>query len=155
MISPETLRRYPFFGNLTDAQLKAVAMIAEEITYEKGVTIFEECQEADALFLLLEGEVDLYYRTEDKLDQKTRKEFLVGEINVGEIFAISALIEPYVYSATAKTTRSSRTIKINATELRLLFKDDIEMGYKMMIQVTKTAIERLGYARVQLAAAWS
>ncbi len=41
MISPELLRRYPFFGFLGDAQLKAIAMIAEESTYEKDQPIFE------------------------------------------------------------------------------------------------------------------
>lgn len=155
MISPETLRRYPFFGTLTDAQLKAVAMISEEVTYEKGVTILEECQAADSLYLLLEGGLDLYYRSEEKLDSKTRKEFLVGEVNVGEIFAISALIEPFVYSATVKTTRNTRAIKIDALELRELLNKDCEMGYHMMIQVAKLAMERLSYARIQLAAAWS
>jgi len=30
MISPELLRRFPFFNFMNDAQLKAVAMIAEE-----------------------------------------------------------------------------------------------------------------------------
>jgi CRP-like cAMP-binding protein len=155
MISPELLRRYPFFGNLNDTQLKAVAMVAEEVSFEKGITLFEECQEADSLYLLLEGDVDLYYRSEDKLNPQTRKDFIVGDINPGEIFAISALIEPYQYSATAKTAQKCHAIKIDAAELRKLFEQDYEMGYHMMVKITQAAMERLAYARVQLAAAWS
>jgi CRP-like cAMP-binding protein len=155
MISPELLRRYPFFGNLSEVQLKSVAMIAEEVSWEKGVTIIEECEPADNFFLLLEGDVDLYYRSEDKLNPRTRKDFLVGEINAGEIFAISALIEPFVYSASVKTSRQSRAIKFDAIELRKLFELDANLSCLMMTQVAKAAMERLAYARIQLAAAWS
>jgi CRP-like cAMP-binding protein len=155
MISPELLRRYPFFGNLSEAQLKSIAMIAEEVFWEKGITVIEENQPADNFFLLLEGDVDLFYRAEDKLNPKTRRDFHVGEINAGEIFAISALIEPYVYSASVKTVRQSHAIQFDAIELRKLFITDAQLSCMMMTQVAKAAMERLAYARIQLAAAWS
>ncbi len=41
MISPELLRRYPFFGSLTDDQLKAIAMIAKEKTYTKDTILIK------------------------------------------------------------------------------------------------------------------
>ena len=155
MISPEILRRYPFFGNLSDAQLASIAMVAEEISWNKGETILEECQPADYLFLLIDGNVDLFYRSEDQSNPTNRKDFLVGEIDAGEIFAISALIEPYIYSASAKVARPSRAIKFDAIELRKLFAQDSALSCQMMTQVAKAAMERLSYARVQLAAAWS
>ena len=42
MISIELLRRYPFFSMLTDDQLKAIAMIAEEKTYPKETLLVKE-----------------------------------------------------------------------------------------------------------------
>ena len=66
MISPEILRRYPFFGALSDAQIKAIAMIAEEEQYAKGAVICEEGQPAKAFYLLLEGGVCLYYKSEEE-----------------------------------------------------------------------------------------
>ena len=51
MISPEILRRYPFFGFMTDAELKAVAMIAEEVSYKEGETLLGK-REARQLALL-------------------------------------------------------------------------------------------------------
>jgi CRP/FNR family transcriptional regulator, cyclic AMP receptor protein len=155
MISPELLRRYPFFGKLSETQLKSVAMLAEEVSWEKGVTVLEECEPANYFFLLIEGDVDLYYRAVDKLNPKTRKDFHVGEINAGEIFAISAFIEPFVYSASVKTARQSRAIRFDAMALRKLFDQDANLSCLMMTQVAKAAMERLAYARIQLAAAWS
>ncbi len=61
MISPEILRRYPFFSFLTDAQRKALAMIAEEAACEAGAVIFEEGDPASDLYLLLDGSIDLYF----------------------------------------------------------------------------------------------
>jgi len=42
MVSPELIRRYPFFGGLTESQLAGIAMIAEEVSFPKGAVIFEE-----------------------------------------------------------------------------------------------------------------
>ena len=49
MVSPELLRRYPFFGFLDATQLKAMAMIAEEVEPQTGEDLFETDQPATAL----------------------------------------------------------------------------------------------------------
>ena len=42
MISPEQLRRYPFFGGLMAEELASIAMIAEEVSYPDGAAIFRD-----------------------------------------------------------------------------------------------------------------
>ena len=153
MVSPEFLRRFPFFGALSEAQLKAVASLAEEKSYAKGATIFEECDTADKLFLLLEGNVDLYYRSQEEYHPTTVKEFQVGEINVGEVFGTSSIIEPYELNATARAFEAARLVVINAVELRKLMGEDISLTSKLYYQVIKSLKERIIALRVQLAAA--
>ena len=155
MISPELLRRYPFFGPLNEKQRKAIAMVADEIQMKEKQVVFEECQAADALYLLIEGDIDLTYKSEEEFHPKKTKVFSVGEINPQEVFAISALIEPYEYNATATVTKDGRAIKIDAIALRELIEQDVQLGYILMHQIAKTAMERLAYTRVQLAAAWA
>jgi CRP-like cAMP-binding protein len=155
MISPETLRRYPQFGPFSDDQLREIAMIAVTITAQESEVIFEECGSADALYLLLEGSVDLSYKSQEEYHPKASKVFSVGEINPGEIFALSSLIEPYVLNATARASKPSKMVKIDAKALRQLLDKDPKMGYITMQQVTKDLMERLAYTRVQLAAAWA
>jgi len=155
MISPELLRRYPHFGPFNDDQLREIAMIADEITAQENEVIFEECGPADALYLLLEGSVDLSYKSQEEYHPKASKIFSVGEINPGEIFSLSSLIEPYVLNATARASRPSRMVKIEAQALRNLLNSDPSMGYVAMQQITKALLERLAYTRVQLAAAWA
>jgi CRP-like cAMP-binding protein len=152
MVSPETLRRYPFFGGLTDEQLKELSLIASEEVFEKGTTIFEECALADKLYLLSEGSVDLYYRSADESHPEKHKEFSVGEINPGEIFGTSALVEPYTLNATARASQKCHVIIIDAAKFRKLLAQDADLANKILMQVIKALKERLVDLRVQLAA---
>ncbi len=155
MVSPEILRRYPFFGQLSDAQVKAIAMLAEEESFAKGAVICEEGQPAKAFYLLLDGNLSLYYKSEEEFRPATRKDFFVGEINAGEVFAISVLVEPYKYTATVKAERDCRVVRFEAAELHKLIDKDPRLYCLLMREVAKAAMERLAYARIQLAAAWA
>lgn len=152
MISPELLRRYPFFGFLNDTQLKAVAMIAEEITIKPGESILEVGKPAEALYFLVEGNAELHYVVEDQFDPTVRKELYISHINPGEIFGISALIEPYQYTGTIRAVGVCRVLQIEAAALRALCEVDLTMAYGLMRQTARAAMERLGDTRVQLAA---
>ncbi len=149
MISPELLRRYPFFSCLNDAQQREIATSAEEIVCERGTTLFEEGQPVQSLHFLLEGSVDLYYAAGDG----PHDQFLICEIGPGEPFGISALIAPYTLTATARVAAPSRILKIDATRLRALCETDSRIGHALMRQVAQVAMERLHYTRLQLATA--
>jgi CRP-like cAMP-binding protein len=155
MISPELLRRYPFFGTLSDAQIKAMAMIAEEEVFDKDAVICEEGKPATAFYLLIDGGVCLYYKSEEEFYPKSRKDFLVGEVGPGEIFAISVLVEPYIYTATVKAEQNCKVVKFNTVDINSLIEKDPRLYCVLMREIAKAAMERLSFARVQLAAAWA
>jgi CRP-like cAMP-binding protein len=155
MVSPELLRRFPFFGIFDNDQLKKIAMISDEINVSTGTKLFEECSQANELYLLVEGSVDLSYKSEEEFHPKTKKVFPVGEINPEEVFGISSVLEPYEFNATALVSKDSKVIKIDAASLRNLMKEDPKFGFAMMHQIAKATMERLTYTRVQLAAAWA
>ncbi len=154
MVSPELLRRYPFFGVLNNEQLKSIAMIADEISVAAGTKLFEECQQADTFYLLIEGSVELSYKSEEEYHPKSTKVFSVGDINPEEVFGISSLVQPYKYNAAGIASKDCRILKINAVELRKLLDEDNELGYILMQHVAEAYMDRLSYTRVQLAAAW-
>jgi CRP-like cAMP-binding protein len=155
MVSAEILRRYPFFGSLSDAQIKAIAMIADGEMIVKGSVICEEGQPATALYLLIDGRVSLYYKSEEEFNPSSRRDFFVGEINPGEVFAISVFVEPYKYTSTVRAEQDCRVIKFDSTELNKLIEQDPRLYCILMKETAKAAMERLAYARVQLAAAWA
>ena len=153
MISPELLRRYPFFGPMDDSQLKALAMLAEVLPYGAGETVFDAQQEADALYFLLEGGVDLSFVVEDPTQPGMSREFHVSPVNPGEPFGISALLEPYRYGATIRTSVRSQVLKIQSAGLRALCELDPRMDSILMRQIAKAAFKRLQDTRAILVAA--
>ncbi len=155
MISPERLRSYRFFAGLTHEQLVAISMIAMEETYEPGVILFEKGLPAEKLYFLVEGCVDLYYTTNGHRTASFPYGIPVGEVCPGEAFSISALIEPYKLSSTARVGSPSRVIQIDAKALRVIFKKDKRMAYLLTRQAAQAVRARLDATRVQLAAAWA
>ncbi len=150
MISPELLRRYPFFGQLNDEQLKAIAMIAEEKTYPKGAIMVKENMPANKLMLLLEGDVDLIFSGGG---EGSISNALVGSIAPGEILGVSSLIEPFTYICSARNALAVKVIEMDAAALRAMFALDQKLGYVMMSKVAAAVLERLKYTQVELAAA--
>ena len=97
MVSPEQLRRYPFFGGLMAEELASIAMIVEEVSFPDGTIIFRDGDLATKLYVLASGAVDLVYHIERTGGIETS---FVGSIAAGEPFAISAVVEPYRLTAT-------------------------------------------------------
>lgn len=153
MISPELLRRFPFFNFMDDKQLKAVAMIAEEKTYEHSEDVVVNNTPAVKLFFLIEGTASYYYVITSEHDPYYKQEYFISDFNPGEIFGISALIEPYVFTASVRAEKSCRLIEIDASALRALCEVDMQLSCGLMRAVAKAAMERLQHTRVQLIAA--
>ena len=155
MISPELLRRYPFFGHLSQAQLAAMAMIGEEVNLKNDQVVLEEGKPAHALYFLLEGGIDLYYTVKEDARQKECKEILVCQINVGEPFGISTLIEPNVLTSSVRSNGNSRVLKFERQALKVAMNADPMLECALTHEMAKAAIQRLDATRVLLAAAWS
>lgn len=155
MISPELLKKFPFFGPFNESQLNSFAMMAEKKHCEKDCILFEEGEPANFLLLLLSGNIDLCFTSEEKYHPKKTITLFVGNINPGEIFAISSIVEPYILNAKGKATQESTYIQIDAKQLRKFLDANPETGYIFCKQIAKAMKDRLASTRVQLAAAWA
>jgi len=146
MISPEVLRRYPYFAAIGEESLKDVAMMAEEVSVGENCVLFNEDEPAAKLYIIAQGEVNIQYRL--GTGELRTVDTLVG----GDLLVWSALIEPYRTTAIATTTRATQLVAIDAKRLRDLCDRDPLLGYRLTIQVAKLLAHRLEGARVQLAA---
>jgi CRP/FNR family transcriptional regulator, cyclic AMP receptor protein len=145
MISPEVLRRYPYFGCIDDETIKQLAMIATERCVPAGTIMFREGDPADHLSIILDGEVNIQY------------ELGSGELRTvdtlvdGDLLCWSALIEPYKVTAMGTTTKDTQLVSIDAAKLRAFCDNDTRLGYCLVKHVAKLLAHRLEGARVQLA----
>lgn len=153
MISTELLRRYPFFAFATPEQLRELAMITREQEYAGETHLFDAGAKADTLYLLRSGAVELHFVVVDERGMETPQDYLVGMINPGEVFGVSALIEPYTYTATAVASEPSHVLELNAVALRALAQADSDLAARLLQRVAAVTLQRLQDTRVQLLAA--
>ncbi len=146
MISPEMLRRYPYFAGVSDESLKEIAMIAEEKHVPAGTRMFGEGDPANHLYIIAKGEVNIDYLLGDGAVRT------VDTLVDGDLLVWSALIEPYKTTAIGTTTKDCELVCIDAPRLRALCEKAPLLGYRLTGQVAKLLANRLEGARVQLAA---
>jgi CRP-like cAMP-binding protein len=147
MISPEILRRYPYFAGIDDGSLRQLAMNTEEKRrIPSGARLFAEGEQVKHLGIILSGEVNIQYLLGN--GEMRTVDTLVG----GDLLGFSALIEPYKYTGFATTTQPTDLALIDAPKLRELCQQDPRLGYQLTLEVAKMLAHRLEGARVQLAA---
>jgi CRP/FNR family cyclic AMP-dependent transcriptional regulator len=145
MISPEVLRRYPYFATINEETLKAVAMMAEERVVAPGTEMFREGDPAGTLNLITKGEVDIQYILGNG-EHRT-----VDTLVDGDLLGWSALVEPHKYTANAIARKETHFVAIDGEKLRTLCTTDPQLGYRLLTQIAKLLAHRLDGARVQLA----
>jgi len=147
MISPEILRRYPYFAGINEDSLRQLAMIAEEkSSIPAGFQLFAEGEPVKHLGIIVRGEVNIQYLLGS--GEMRTVDTLVG----GDLLGFSALIEPYRYTGYGTTTQATDLVMIDAQRLRDLSTRDPQLGYQLILEVAKLLAHRLEGARVQLAA---
>lgn len=162
MISPELIRRYPFFAGLTEAQIITLAQAADEVSVDTGHCFFCEGDELNNFYLLVEGAVAIVIEVPDQeVEQKVSgqltgalqtRDVVVSVIEPGQVFGWSGLVPPHDSTASSKATRPGRVISFDCTKLRPVFKEDTAFGYIMMQKAAQVTRERLRDLRIEVLA---
>ena len=146
MISPEVLRGYPIFASFGDAMLKQLAMLANVVQLPPETTIFREGDKADALYLILEGEIELSLSH----GRPAVGQVAVTKLSKGDVFGWSSIVEPYQYHLSASTLGKGNFARFDGVTLCEAMTHNPAMGYKLMSRITQIVGGRLMDLRVQL-----
>jgi len=159
MISPEILRRYPFFGGLSQDQLAAIAKVSSEISVDEHYYFFHESDGLDSLYLVLEGAVAVVIEVPDETVEQpvsgqltgalTTKDVVISAIGPGEVFGWSSLVPPHKATTSAKATTPCRVATFDRQKLETVFADDCAFGYLMMQRTAQVIRDRLHAIRIE------
>jgi CRP/FNR family cyclic AMP-dependent transcriptional regulator len=159
MVSPELIRRYPFFSRLNSEQIDFLAKVADEEILEEGHFFFREDEETNQFFLLIEGAVGIIFEVPERQvkqklsDQFARKlqtkDIVISTVSPGEVFGWTGLVPPHIATAGAKTLTPCRVIKFNTKELMDTFEDDCRFGYIMTQKAAQVMRDRLHDMRIE------
>lgn len=139
MISPETLRRFPLFGGLEFKSIQVLAMASKEVTIPQGEWLFHEREEADAIYVILSGKVDLRMA----INSEGAHTAVIDHLVEGDPLGWSALVEPFTYTASALVTEDARLVRLSAEDIRNLMEEYPSVGYRLMDRLSRIIRDRL------------
>jgi signal transduction histidine kinase len=145
----QILSKFPVLEGLTDDELERIANLCRGEVYEAGVTIFEEGEAADYLYLVEEGEVVLEMELELQ-PYASPKQTIIEVATKGEAFGWSALVEPYIRTLSARCMERAKVIAIKGSDLLDLFDSEPHIGHRVMGRVTQIVAIRLRDTRQTL-----
>lgn len=146
MLTNQQLKKYSFFKPLTDERAEAIIASAKTTNIPADTEVLREGQQADNLYLVLEGRLSLAMYVPGRPPEKS----IVSTISRGELLGWSALLPGRMWQATARTLKPTRLLVINGAELRALCDRDHETGYSVMKHVLAVVGQRLTESRLQL-----
>jgi CRP-like cAMP-binding protein len=159
MVSPELIRRYPFFAGLSIEHINHLAQCGDEESVDTGFYFFHEDEETKKFYLNLEGAVAIVFELPEKdvehkiSEQFTRdfktKDVVVSTVSPGDVFGWTGLVPPHKATAGAKAVTPCRVIVFDCEKLLQIFKDDCPFGYAMTVKAAQVMRERLRDIRIE------
>lgn len=147
MVSPELLRRFSLFAGLDPGIYKELATASKEISLKTGEWLFMEGDDANALYLVLDGKIDLKIT----LDPKGQRRQHISTVAEGHMMGWSALVEPYMYTLSAVAVADCRLVSLEASAVRDMMERNPAIGYTIMKRLAQAIGARLANLRVQFA----
>jgi CRP-like cAMP-binding protein len=146
MVTPQMLSRASLFEGLTDEQLRAVAEIADETTCQHGAVLFWEGERAEYLYILLEGEINIFVQLSSRPERIT-----VSALDQPyQTLAWSGLVAPHVYTASALCETDCRLVAICGEALMEVLEGDPGLGFVVMRRVAEVMSSRMRNTRFAL-----
>jgi CRP-like cAMP-binding protein len=131
------IREADLFHGVDEKVIMDIGAGAIEEHHPAGVTLFETAQNADFLYVLEEGSVDIVIgETEGE-----GLHFLAS--NLGEVFGWSALVDPFTYTATALTKTDVQLIKVPRDKVELAMQRYPKDGLVIMRHLAGIVATRL------------
>jgi hypothetical protein len=132
-VSFDRLRNVDFLQGLEEMELRSIAQFFEEEDVGAGVTLCEEGERADRLYVLDQGKVSIRSKKGRQYDIDTP----------GKIVGWSFLMPPFLYTASAATVTPSKLLVIKSPDFYYLIHKEPKMGMKVVSNLAQVIASRL------------
>jgi CRP/FNR family cyclic AMP-dependent transcriptional regulator len=140
---PNYLRDFSCFRGLSEDQLVSIAQFTNAVCYQPGYILFKEGDSGERVFFLVKGDVEVLHATGD--DGQTRVDTVSGE----EVVGCSALVDPYVYTATERSLTEVEVLEVDALSLREMMQSDCCFGLTLQQHILRVLMERILHLRLK------
>ena len=130
MINLEFIEKVEIFRGLNPDQLANIMICCEENEFQDEARLFEKGEDADYLWIVMKGAVDLRL---DFPGLASSEENTLSSIPKGGAFGWSSIVPPNKYRLSGYSTGGECTfIKVDRERLLKLFAKDPDIGYLVM-----------------------
>ncbi len=136
----DELHQFKIFAELDVGDLDAIARIAYVREFASGEELTSEGAPAEQLYLFLKGKAAVTMRGSDG------GQVSLFDLGPGELLGWGAVMEPHLYTASARTIEPSELIVINGNDLRELCEANTRIGYQVAKGVGEVISKRFGQA---------
>lgn len=137
VVSVEKVSKAALFQGLDDSETKQVLSVGQVGVYNPGDIVFKEGNEAVHIYVVEEG----------KLDIRTPQKQTVYSALPGDILGWSALMLPYMRTASAVAVEKSRVVIIDQAKLQEFCERNPAIGYKITRNIGRMIATRLRAAK--------
>jgi CRP/FNR family cyclic AMP-dependent transcriptional regulator len=137
---PNLFENIPLFELLDEGGRQALANVVDEVKLKPGEVLFQAGEPGDSLFVVREGEVELYIK--DNVGQK----IVLNNAGAGDMFGELSMLDSGPRTATAVAVTDSELLLLDREDLILLFQQRPNAALHMlaaMSAMTRKADELL------------
>jgi len=137
------LKNIELFKDLSDQEREALASNFEPMSYEKGAMLFVESNPRKNLFVIVDGEVELYKKT--PFGEEKRLSFFNRYDFIGE----GALLDDSPHSSSARATLNTSAILLSRDKFAKLLQEQSQTAIKIFGQIAKVISRRMQAANTR------
>jgi len=145
MVSAGELCPCELLSGLNEDELAQIAAITHKATYSPGDLICIEREQANRLFILFQGRVQLHIQIRSPLEPPGG--ITIEEVEPGRIFGWSSLVRQRRFTASARALDPVTVMYIDADDLNVLFDQNTHIGFVVMKQLAEVIASRLQRTR--------
>ena len=134
----ETLKDIDLFKGLRAEELDRVAALARSAVVTSGVALINESERGDAIFLILEGRVDVKVSVPGSEAKET-----IATLNAGEVVGELMLVGKSRRSAYVYAKDEVNVMIWSKADLLALFEKEHHIGYRVMTNIAGFVADRL------------
>lgn len=125
--------RIPIFGNMNEEYIALLQPLFEPYSCQSGFTVIQQGDQADYLYLILNGKVEVSFKPYDGVP------ITVSHVGKDGLFGWSALVGSRTYTSSVTAIENLETFRIHGDELRKLCVDHPEAG-KVILERLATVV---------------
>lgn len=119
------MREMQLFAKVDDRQLRAVAMMGDHLSFRDGERVFEQGEEGDAAYVVIQGAVDVLVRVDGG-------ERAVARLGRGEIFGELAVICDQPRSTAIAASGATEVLRLKRSVILNMLREFPDISLQMI-----------------------